>query len=180
MTSPFNFVKFVIVNIFSVRYQPLRNNSSNVPSLHILHNVRWIKVFPESSKTFLTSATIFHSIFRAVVWTDALQFFMMLAAVLSIIFMGSSYVDGFGDVWSAAQRGKRIIIFEYVKLLLHLRFLRTYIEISIFSLNPSPFERLSFWSVSIGLTFQMIASICISPTVVQRCVSLPNYGEVKK
>ncbi|KAJ6639769.1 Sodium-coupled monocarboxylate transporter 2 [Pseudolycoriella hygida] len=91
---------------------------------------------------------------KAVVWTDALQFFMMLAAVFSVIFAG-----GFVDIWSAAERGKRIIIFD---------------------LNPSPFERLSFWSVSIGLTFQMIASICISPTVVQRCLSLPDYSKVKR
>ncbi|KAG4065907.1 hypothetical protein HA402_000354 [Bradysia odoriphaga] len=96
---------------------------------------------------------------KAVVWTDAIQFFMMLAAVLSIIFVAGSYMDGFADVWRAADRGKRIIFFD---------------------VNPSPFQRLSFWSVTIGLTFQMIASICISPTVVQRCVSLPDYGKVMK
>ncbi|XP_037026329.1 sodium-coupled monocarboxylate transporter 2-like [Bradysia coprophila] len=96
---------------------------------------------------------------KAVVWTDAIQFFMMLAAVLSIIFVAGSYMEGFADVWRAADRGKRVIFFD---------------------INPSPFQRLSFWSVTIGLTFQMIASICISPTVVQRCVSLPDYGKVMK
>lgn len=84
-----------------------------MPSLHILHNCRWFKVFPQSSTSF-HKPQICNSIFRAVVWTDALQFFMMLAAVLSIIFAAGRYFDGFGDVWRAAERGKRIIIFEFV------------------------------------------------------------------
>lgn len=83
-------------------------------SLHILHNIRWIKVFLEPSDKLPNFNLFLNSIYRAVVWTDALQFFMMLGAVLSIIFVGGQYVNGFGDVWNAAERGKRIILFELV------------------------------------------------------------------
>lgn len=71
-----------------------------------------LKYLKNNRKSFSSSKSIPNSCFRAVVWTDALQFFMMLAAVLAITIVAGREVDGFSEVWRAADRGKRIIFFE--------------------------------------------------------------------
>lgn len=49
---------------------------------------------------------------RAVVWTDFIQFMLMLAAIIVIILLGTNNVGGFTNVWSAAERGGRLIMFK--------------------------------------------------------------------
>lgn len=49
---------------------------------------------------------------RAVVWTDFIQFLLMLNAVIVIIMLGTNGVGGFANVWSAAERGGRLILFK--------------------------------------------------------------------
>lgn len=53
-----------------------------------------------------------HFFLRAVVMTDALQFILMLAAILAIIFMGLAAVGGWTNVWEAAERGNRLELFK--------------------------------------------------------------------
>lgn len=46
-------------------------------------------------------------------------------------------------------------------------------------MDPDPFLRNSFWSVSVGTTFGWLASLSIHPGTVQRFVALPTYGKAK-
>lgn len=47
-------------------------------------------------------------------------------------------------------------------------------------MDPNPFLRNTFWTVSIGTTFQWLASLGIHPGAVQRFVALPTYAKARK
>jgi len=49
---------------------------------------------------------------KAVVWTDALQFVLMLSAIGCVIYLGLESTGGIVKVWEAAERGNRIVIFK--------------------------------------------------------------------
>lgn len=50
----------------------------------------------------------------------------------------------------------------------------------IFRMDPNPFLRNTFWTVTVGTTFQWLAGLGIHPGAVQRFVSLPTYGKARK
>lgn len=49
--------------------------------------------------------------------TDALQFIIMIAAILSILFMGMNAAGGWTNVWEAAERGDRLQFFKLVAVM---------------------------------------------------------------
>jgi Na+/proline symporter len=49
---------------------------------------------------------------RAVVWTDTLQFVMMMFAIVMVIFLGLADVGGFSKMWQTAENGGRLIFFK--------------------------------------------------------------------
>lgn len=49
---------------------------------------------------------------RAVVWADFIQFLLMMFAIVTVVVLGMNKVGGFANVWSAAERGGRLIIFK--------------------------------------------------------------------
>lgn len=49
---------------------------------------------------------------RAVIWADTVQFLLMLVAIFAIIALGLVDVGGFTEVWTRAQRGGRLLLFE--------------------------------------------------------------------
>jgi Na+/proline symporter len=49
---------------------------------------------------------------RAVVYTDTLQFILMLGAISCVIYLGLDSTGGFANVWAAADRGGRLIFFK--------------------------------------------------------------------
>lgn len=51
-------------------------------------------------------------LYRAVVWTDFIQFMLMLAAIITFVMLGANNVGGFTNVWSAAERGGRLNMFK--------------------------------------------------------------------
>lgn len=57
-----------------------------------------------------------YAFLRAVVMTDALQFIIMIAAILAILFMGMAAAGGWTNVWEAAERGDRLQFFKLVVL----------------------------------------------------------------
>lgn len=108
-------------------------NAIDLHGMHFLHNNRWIKVthkllaylfqcnkmhFNQIIQTNLTRIignicfSRFRWICRAVVWTDFIQYLVILIAFIAIIMLGLDSAGGFTNVWSAAERGKRIILFK--------------------------------------------------------------------
>lgn len=49
---------------------------------------------------------------KAVVWTDFLQFVVMIAAILMVIVLGVVRAGGWTQVWATAEAGGRLIFFE--------------------------------------------------------------------
>lgn len=57
------------------------------------------------------------SILSAVVWTDAIQYVLMMGAILSVMFLGNKSVGGWSNTVAAAERGQRIEFFKFVYIL---------------------------------------------------------------
>lgn len=51
-------------------------------------------------------------------WTDTLQFVLMVVAIVAVIFLGLARVGGLGEVFETADRGGRLIFFKYFKILI--------------------------------------------------------------
>lgn len=52
---------------------------------------------------------------KAVVWTDTLQFILMIGAVCCVITLGLSTTGGIRNVFEAAERGGRLVLFKYFR-----------------------------------------------------------------
>lgn len=66
--------------------------------------------------TIVTSVIcVFYTTFgglKAVVWTDTLQFILMIGAVCCVIVLGLKSTGGIANVWEAAERGERLVFFK--------------------------------------------------------------------
>lgn len=49
---------------------------------------------------------------KAVVWTDTLQFLLMVGGVFAVTVLGLMATGGFINVWETADAGGRLIFFE--------------------------------------------------------------------
>lgn len=49
---------------------------------------------------------------KAVVWTDTLQFILMIGGVLAVTVLGLMATGGFLNVWETADAGGRLIFFK--------------------------------------------------------------------
>uniref|UniRef100_A0A452GI90 Sodium-dependent multivitamin transporter n=1 Tax=Gopherus agassizii TaxID=38772 RepID=A0A452GI90_9SAUR len=87
---------------------------------------------------------------KAVIWTDVFQTLVMFAGQLAVIVVGTVKVGSMGRVWQlAADQGK----------------------ISGIDLNPDPFERHTFWTLSVGGVFMMLSLYGVNQAQVQRYLS---------
>ncbi|XP_059617498.1 sodium-coupled monocarboxylate transporter 1-like [Phlebotomus argentipes] len=96
---------------------------------------------------------------KAVVYTDALQFMMIVGATLMVMFLGVGITGGFSGVWEAAERGGRLIFFN---------------------MDPNPRLGSSFWSVSLGLSIIWISLLGVTQSSVQRFLSVPDMKSARK
>ncbi|XP_059479015.1 sodium-coupled monocarboxylate transporter 1-like [Neocloeon triangulifer] len=96
---------------------------------------------------------------RAVVWTDALQTLIMMAAIIFVMTLGAEKLGGWGRVWQINEAGDR------------LRF---------FNMDPDPFRRQSFWSVVVGVYFMFLADCATGQSFVQRYLSVPDLKTATK
>ncbi|KAJ4433284.1 hypothetical protein ANN_15543 [Periplaneta americana] len=95
---------------------------------------------------------------KAVVYVDFLQAFIIVVCCVTIIVLGLMEAGGFAAVWRTAEEGGRIKFFD---------------------MNPSPFERITFWSMLIGNTFYILTTVSINQSMVQRYVSLPTFSKAR-
>ncbi|XP_050533671.1 sodium-coupled monocarboxylate transporter 1-like [Daktulosphaira vitifoliae] len=96
---------------------------------------------------------------KAVVWTDAIQSIFTSLSVTTVIILGIYQVGGIGNVINANSEGNRL---------------------EMFNMDPNPFLRNSFWTVSIGVIFSWVYHLGMHPGAVQRFVSLPTYSKARK
>ncbi|XP_055642492.1 sodium-coupled monocarboxylate transporter 1-like [Toxorhynchites rutilus septentrionalis] len=95
---------------------------------------------------------------RAVVWTDTIQFLLMLAAIFAVVWLGIVDAGGFRETWNSAKRGGRLIFFNF---------------------NPDPTQRTSFWSMLFGMTSNWIAVFGINQACIQRFLAVPTRQAAK-
>ncbi|KAK1796059.1 hypothetical protein P4O66_008858, partial [Electrophorus voltai] len=93
---------------------------------------------------------------KAVIWTDVFQTIVMFAGQLAVIVVGAHQAGGVAEVWRRAQNGSRISGLE---------------------LNPDPLERHTFWTLSVGGIFLMLALYGVNQAQVQRYLSSRTENE---
>lgn len=49
---------------------------------------------------------------KAVVWTDTLQFLLMIGGLVCVIVLGLTEIGGIEHVWTTADAGGRLIFFK--------------------------------------------------------------------
>uniref|UniRef100_UPI00398F4ACD solute carrier family 5 member 6a n=1 Tax=Pristiophorus japonicus TaxID=55135 RepID=UPI00398F4ACD len=87
---------------------------------------------------------------KAVIWTDVFQTMVMFSGQLAVIIIGAKQAGGLSEVWRiAGENGK----------------------IAGINLNPDPFERHTFWTLSLGGVFMMLALYGVNQAQVQRYLS---------
>lgn len=109
----------------------------------------------------VSAVCIFYTTFgglKAVVWTDTLQAVVMVASCVVVAIIGTSRVGGLGRIFEIAAKGDRL---------------------EMFNLDPSPFERATFWTIVVGVTMSWTSGTAISPSVVQRFVSLSTVKKAQ-
>ncbi|KAL5016160.1 hypothetical protein ScPMuIL_005749 [Solemya velum] len=94
---------------------------------------------------------------KAVVWTDVLQFVVMVTGIVTLLVMGTASVGGLNEVWRIADQGTRI---------------------QFFNLDPDPTTRQTLWTMAIGTISHWMA-LGVSQSGVQRICSTSSITEAK-
>lgn len=103
LTASFFYALSILLYIPIVIYVPaLAFNQTTGINIHLITPVACV-------------VCLFYTTFgglRAVVWTDALQFIIMVGATVVVIYLGLDVTGGISQVWEAADRGGRLILFK--------------------------------------------------------------------
>lgn len=133
---------------------------------------------------------------KAVVWTDAIQSLFTTVSIIIVIILGFAQVGGFGNMVQSNLDGGRIEFFKYTERRAHARqsgvfhcaarsrgrrvFFFSKSHLIVFSsMDPDPFMRDTFWTVSVGTVLSWINSLGIHPGAVQRFVALPTLKKAQ-
>ncbi|CAK8683332.1 unnamed protein product [Clavelina lepadiformis] len=92
---------------------------------------------------------------KAVVWTDTLQTFIMLAGCLAALIKTTVHVGGFGNIWAALDRGNRLNFWNF---------------------TTDPTVRNSFWSICVGTS---IAASNPNQAITQRHLSCESIKKAR-
>jgi len=95
---------------------------------------------------------------KAVVWTDTLQMFIILAGLVTLIVMGSNEVGGMTAAWEMASEGGRV-------------------QTTSFSLDPT--IRYTVWTQIIGGTAVLMNIYAANQALIQRYLTLKTEREAK-
>lgn len=90
---------------------------------------------------------------KTVLWTDSLQFTIMIVGLFAVLIEGSKATDGFSNAWNIAKENGRI-------------------KFDDFSVDPK--TRHSAWTVAIGGSFFWLYLYGINQAQIQRACSLPT------
>ncbi|XP_072511801.1 sodium-coupled monocarboxylate transporter 1-like isoform X1 [Notamacropus eugenii] len=95
---------------------------------------------------------------KAVVWTDVIQIFIMVAGFSSIIIQTSNLQGGFKTIIRHAKEGGRLQFWDF---------------------NPSPLQRHTFWTITIGGTFTWTSIYGVNQSQVQRYLACKTRCQAK-
>ncbi|CAG2166172.1 unnamed protein product [Oppiella nova] len=96
---------------------------------------------------------------KAVIWTDVLQFILMILGVLMVIIQGALEVGGFQEMWNINQKGGRVIFFNT---------------------DVNVYKNDNLLNVIIGTTIIWSANYCCLQTQVQRYCSLGSIQKARR
>ncbi|XP_012938808.1 sodium-coupled monocarboxylate transporter 2 [Aplysia californica] len=95
---------------------------------------------------------------KAVIWTDTLQFLIMIAGLLAVFIKGCMETGGFSAAWDVAEREGRV-------------------KFDDFSFDPA--TRHSFWSVVVGGGILWTVGFGVNQAQVQRCLSTSSVRKAQ-
>ncbi|XP_063906014.1 sodium-coupled monocarboxylate transporter 1-like isoform X1 [Zophobas morio] len=93
---------------------------------------------------------------KTVVWTDFLQFFIIMTSLAVIYITGLNQSGGFIQVWNTAYTGERLQTFNFG-----------------FDFT----SRDNFWAYSLGCGATFTATVVVHQTGVQKFLALPKYSD---
>ncbi|XP_077287850.1 sodium-coupled monocarboxylate transporter 1-like [Arctopsyche grandis] len=112
--------------------------------------------------TGITSVCVFYTMIgglKAVVWTDFIQTVITISACIAIVVIGTHNIGGFSHVMKTAYDAGKL---------------------DIFNMDPNPFQRNTFWTVTIGILFSWGSSLSCAQWSVQRFMSVPTIRDAQK
>ncbi|XP_020836075.1 sodium-coupled monocarboxylate transporter 1-like [Phascolarctos cinereus] len=95
---------------------------------------------------------------KAVVWTDVIKTFIMVAGFSSIIIQTSHLQGGLKTIIRHAEEGGRLRFWDF---------------------NPSPLQRHTFWTIAIGGTFTWTGIYGVNQSQVQRYLACKTRFQAK-
>ncbi|KAE8753001.1 hypothetical protein FOCC_FOCC000347 [Frankliniella occidentalis] len=96
---------------------------------------------------------------KAVIWTDALQLFLLVLASVAVIVLGVVRLGGLGVLLERSLEGGRI---------------------EFFNMDPNPYTRCTFWNVGVGACVTIILNMGAGPSSVQRFLSVPTLADARR
>ncbi|XP_064595750.1 sodium-coupled monocarboxylate transporter 2-like [Liolophura sinensis] len=112
------------------------------------------------SVILVTVAAVFYTTIggiKAVIWSDALQFIIMLMGILAVVIGGTIAVGGVGPAFHYLEKGGRIKLYDF---------------------NPDPRTRHTFWNLILGGTIRALG-LGINQSSVQRISSMKTLSGAK-
>ncbi|KAF5288204.1 hypothetical protein FQA39_LY03972 [Lamprigera yunnana] len=97
--------------------------------------------------------------FKAVIWTDAVQFFMMVGSMFVVLYLGIHSAGGLPIIWKTAKN-------------------RGFFDIFDFSFDAT--RRDTFWSAFVGNLFFGASISVVNASCMQKYLALPDFSKVKK
>lgn len=95
---------------------------------------------------------------KAVVWTDTLQFVVMIGSIVAVFYKGLDAIGSFDEMWSRAAAGRRLE----------------------FDLDVNPTKRDTVMATMVGTLFGCLSYMSIGQSFVQKYLSMPTKKDVKK
>ncbi|KYO21930.1 hypothetical protein Y1Q_0000585 [Alligator mississippiensis] len=95
---------------------------------------------------------------KAVVWTDAFQFVVMVLGFLTVLIQGTLLNGGPSMIWERANNGSRLTIFDF---------------------DVDPLRRHTFWTIAFGGTFTWLGIYGVNQSTMQRCISCRSEKQAK-
>ncbi|KAG8325428.1 hypothetical protein J6590_067879 [Homalodisca vitripennis] len=95
---------------------------------------------------------------KAVVWTDTLQSAFTISSTLFILVLGFLKIGSISEVFRINGEGHRL---------------------ELFNMDPSPFARSTFWTISLGSVFTWLSHVGVHPGTSQRFIAVSTVKEAR-